>query len=520
MVKVSVKWQKELFEDVEIDVSQLPLVFKGQMFALTGVAPERQKIMVKGGLLQDDAEWSKVAIKEGQKLMMMGTADALPSQPVDKTTFLEDLPHEEQEAAANSEYSAGLINLGETCYMNSTIQCLQHVPELNSALSLYSDGSGITQDRSHKLALATRDLFVELKTSQKPVAPFRFTMFLRELFPQFAETSEGGAPMQQDAEECWTQLLSTLSERLKSSSVNTAGAGRLADPVKELFGIELVSTLRCAETGEESIEKETVYMLKCHISAEVNFLQEGLKQGLKDEVEKNSVQLGRSAVFKRDSLISRLPKYLTVQFVRFFWKRESQQKAKILRKVGYPLVLDIYAFCTEELKEALTEPRKAAVAEDEQKAGLEKATSNGKVVGQDASKDVEATRASSGAMPEAAAQVNISTAMEADVNMADSKESDRPTTSFTSGEGSSQGADEQKRLMGMYDLVSVLTHKGRSADSGHYVSWVKQESGTWVNYTDEKLFPKKDDDIVRLSGGGDWHMAYILLYKARLAPAG
>ena len=30
-------------------------------------------------------------------------------------------------------------------------------------------------------------------------------------------------------------------------------------------------------------------------------------------------------------------------------------------------------------------------------------------------------------------------------------------------------------LTGIYDLVAVLTHKGRSADSGHYVAWVKQE---------------------------------------------
>ena len=32
-------------------------------------------------------------------------------------------------------------------------------------------------------------------------------------------------------------------------------------------------------------------------------------------------------------------------------------------------------------------------------------------------------------------------------------------------------------MTGIYDLVAVLTHKGRSADSGHYVAWVKQESG-------------------------------------------
>jgi ubiquitin carboxyl-terminal hydrolase 14 len=35
----------------------------------------------------------------------------------------------------------------------------------------------------------------------------------------------------------------------------------------------------------------------------------------------------------------------------------------------------------------------------------------------------------------------------------------------------------KKQLTGVYDLVAVLTHKGRSADSGHYVGWVKQDDG-------------------------------------------
>jgi len=49
---VSVKWQKKVFPAVEIDTSQPPLVFKCQLYDLTGVAPERQKIMLKGGLLK------------------------------------------------------------------------------------------------------------------------------------------------------------------------------------------------------------------------------------------------------------------------------------------------------------------------------------------------------------------------------------------------------------------------------------------------------------------------------------
>lgn len=30
---------------------------------------------------------------------------------------------------------------------------------------------------------------------------------------------------------------------------------------------------------------------------------------------------------------------------------------------------------------------------------------------------------------------------------------------------------------GFYELQSVLTHKGRSSSSGHYVAWVKHSKG-------------------------------------------
>ncbi|TYG81945.1 hypothetical protein ES288_D01G046100v1 [Gossypium darwinii] len=42
--------------------------------------------------------------------------------------------------------------------------------------------------------------------------------------------------MQQDAEECWTQLLYTLSQSLRS-----AGSSENIDTVKDLFGIDLAS---------------------------------------------------------------------------------------------------------------------------------------------------------------------------------------------------------------------------------------------------------------------------------------
>ncbi|KAF3968035.1 hypothetical protein CMV_008034 [Castanea mollissima] len=65
----------------------------------------------------------------------------------------------------------------------------------------------------------------------------------------------------------------------------------------------------------------------------------------------------------------------------------------------------------------------------------------------------------------------------------DVKMSDAEGSSNRSGEPSiatsEEGvpSDSGTQMTGIYDLVAVLTHKGRSADSGHYVAWVKQESG-------------------------------------------
>lgn len=69
--------------------------------------------------------------------------------------------------------------------------------------------------------------------------------------------------------------------------------------------------------------------------------------------------MDRNCVFKKTSKVNKLPAYLCVQFVRFYWKKASDVggtaagKAKILRSVIYPRVFDIYPFCSNELKKSL-----------------------------------------------------------------------------------------------------------------------------------------------------------------------
>lgn len=61
----------------------------------------------------------------------------------------------------------------------------------------------------------------------------------------------------------------------------------------------------------------------------------------------------------------------------------------------------------------------------------------------------------------------------------------------------------------------IVTHKGRSSNSGHYVGWVCLEENKWVKCDDDDVEPVSEEDVFRLSGGGDWHCAYLLLYGPR-----
>merc|ERR1712106_509879 len=57
---------------------------------------------------------------------------------------------------------------------------------------------------------------------------------------------------------------------------------------------------------------------------------------------------------------------------------------------------------------------------------------------------------------------------------------------------------------GYYVLQAVLTHKGRSSNSGHYVGWVRQKGDTWLKCDDDEVSPVHEEDVLKLSGGGDW----------------
>ena len=65
---------------------------------------------------------------------------------------------------------------------------------------------------------------------------------------------------------------------------------------------------------------------------------------------------------------------------------------------------------------------------------------------------------------------------------------------------------------GFYSLKVVLTHRGRSADYGHYITHCKYND-TWIRYDDKKVTEVDEDAIQQLSGSGDWHSSLLLIYE-------
>jgi len=477
--KVKVKWGKEVYPDVEVDTGEPPMVFKAQVFALTGVETHRQKIMVKGATLKED-NWDGIKIKDGCMVLMMGSKEEdVPVAPVEKTNFIEDM----SEAELNTvlDLPVGIKNLGNTCYLNAVIQCLKTVPEVNESIKNFvpkSRGSGgesstgTSGNSGSLLTMAIQDTYRNMDNGNTAI-PLVLVNLFRSTFPRFAEQGEQGMYMQQDASECWTELMRLLQDELPAKEPEKTLKNYSGNLISQYFTGQFNCEWKCVESEAEGTTntKDNFNQLSCHISQDVKYLHTGLKARLEEQITKKSTTLDRDAVYTKKSLISRLPAYLPVEMVRFFYKEKEAVNAKILKDVKFPMVIDIFDFCTKELQDRLLPNRLRFKEMDERISEEEKAVKRNL-------KNVEKPKLK------------------------------KVPYSFDDDLGSNNS--------GFYELQAVLTHQGRSSSSGHYVGWVKWRGKEWLKCDDDNITPVGEEEILKLSGGGDWHCAYILLYGARV----
>ena len=534
-----------------------------QLYSLTGVEPDRQTVLFKGGKLKDDTPLSKFGAAPGKTFMMTGTSSEKSTAfgpPKEKQKFLEDMTEAEL-ARTEGATPAGLQNLGNTCYLNSTLQVLKSMPEMQDQLLTYRDGSSSSsslQDlaqfglsglgSSSDLVGSLRDLYRQMSETQEGFPPMVFLQALRTAFPQFAQKSRTGQGYaQQDAEEAWSQIVHQLRTKLKrEGKTQEAESPSFVEHFMEgTLETKLSPPAEAADVEEARTSTEKFLKVNCHIDQNINHLGEGIKAGLTEEIEKKSETLDRDAIYTKTSQISRLPKYLPVHFVRFFWKKDVGKKAKIMKKVTFTEELDMTEYCTDDLRKRLVPVRDRVRDLRKDETDMERARKRQKIAHKQ-EEDRKADQSKTGAEQAPIAKLNEKKAKkeepqgggDMDVYKTDAEYEAEKEQMIMKARKDLLAAidpelkkDDGANKSGLYELRGVIAHQGASADSGHYTSFVKkegkvvddpkapggkrkEEDGKWWWFNDDKVTEVDADRISSLSGGGEFASALILLYRA------
>lgn len=108
---VSVKWGKRILK-LDFDPNEDASTFKAQIYGLTFIPPDKQKIYLKGGkIITDNTDMKTLDLKDGSTIMLIGTPED-KQEKIDlnkKIAFVEDLTNEEKARLYNQR--TGVYNL-------------------------------------------------------------------------------------------------------------------------------------------------------------------------------------------------------------------------------------------------------------------------------------------------------------------------------------------------------------------------------------------------------------------------
>lgn len=234
----------------------------------------------------------------------------------------------------------GLINQGATCYMNSLLQVLRHLPQFwNIVMSIPSKPPAANERASVPLALQ-RLFYALLPTAPEPLAPAS----TEELTDAFGWTKLQ-ARQQQDIQELMRVLLDHLDEKLKG--------GPRADELNRLQRLTIKMYVRCKHVDYESSRKEPHLDLGLEVKGHKD-LDEALKAYIKPESldGENRYDAGPEHGLQdatKGVSILEMPPVLHIHLKRFAYDPMRDVAFKVNDRFEFPFEMDFSAYVEPEV---------------------------------------------------------------------------------------------------------------------------------------------------------------------------
>lgn len=239
----------------------------------------------------------------------------------------------------------GLINLGNTCYLNASIQILRSIPEwaaFCTELDLARDCQAPNSKEAQMLK-SYSDLTRAMWAQAKPMT-CRPALFLKDLRAAVRDTiyEQFGRPIPNDGHEFMQYMLDQFHEALKTAG--PIAAEDATDAVRAwcdiwrrdysplvnmVFGLDRVRCI-CQSCGHTSTRFETFNMLKVNIGTNGESFSDMLRAE-REPTEIEDYACDKCAPVRRPARIVRdfwrLPRNLMVVFRRFNEDRTKIQRA-------------------------------------------------------------------------------------------------------------------------------------------------------------------------------------------------
>lgn len=267
--------------------------------------------------------------------------------------------HGSSSSAGGSPLLGGLRNVGNSCYLNSTLQCLLALPPFRVWLTRHQEGCPRGGAAARCPACGLHDLVLRMRRAVRPqcsgaVNPSDVYMaVLREAktFKQY---------QQEDAHECLTAILNFVDRAGRPRGWTPDGAaatpGRRASLVVpadvelppsmcSLFRFALCNRVTCHNCRRHSDTLEPMEHLSIDVNATVSSILVALQRLFRPErLHGENRYFCEHCASKHDAtkaaLFGRLPAILALHLKRFSFDRYGGA-TKLLHEVKYPAVLTV-----------------------------------------------------------------------------------------------------------------------------------------------------------------------------------